>query len=152
MAGNPNCLSGLGVGVIGNESAEGAIAFHPSIWGGKRELETDPWPPNELRHAAHLENIHSYTVTHSWCDNFIPTSPSAERPARCASVTQAAAYDKFRFFSPLLEMLGLREVIRVTMTSDLFNAADSQTALLMLDSVGGSEWARFNFQCDGIAD
>lgn len=65
MAGNPNCLSGLCVGVIQNELAEGAIAFHPSIWGGKRELEKDPWLPNELRLAAHLGNIHSYTVTHS---------------------------------------------------------------------------------------
>lgn len=102
MAGNPNCLSGLCVG-----GKKGAPAFHPSIWGEKTELETDPWPPNELRLAAHLEKIHSYTVTHSWCDNFIPTSSTAEHPAGCASGTKAVAYNKFSFFPPLLEMLGL---------------------------------------------
>lgn len=105
----------------------------------KRELETDPWPPNELRLAAHLENIHSYMVTHSWCDNFIPTSSSEELPACCASVTQATVYNKFRlFFFLLLEMLGLWKAIRMTVTSDLFSVPDSQTALLMLDLVGVS--------------
>lgn len=121
-----------------------------NLGGKKRELETDPWPANELRLAAHLENIHSYTVTHSWCDNFIPTSSSAQRPACCASGTKKAAFNKFRvFFSPSLEMLGHRKAIRVTETSDLFNVADSQTALSML---GGSEWARFDFRRDGNPD
>lgn len=80
---------------------------HQSGGKRKRELETDPWPPNELRLAARLENIHSYTVTHSWCDNFIPPSFSAELSACCAVFTQAAAYNTFRVFFPFLEMLGL---------------------------------------------
>lgn len=40
----------------------------------------------------------------------------------------------------------------MTVTSDLFNVADSQTAVLMLDLVGGSEWAHFDLQRDGIAE
>lgn len=43
-------------------------------------------------------------------------------------------------------------MIQGAVTSDLFNVADSQTALLMLDLVGGSEWAHFDFQRNGIAD
>lgn len=128
------------------------LPFTHQSGGKKRELETDLWPPNELRLTARLENIHSYTVTHSWCDNFIPPSSSAEQCACCAVVTQAAAYNKFCFFFPLLEVLGLWKVIRGAVTPDLFNVADSQTALLMLDSVGGSEWAHFDSQRNWIVD
>lgn len=107
---------------------------HQSGGKRKRELETDPWPPNELRLAARLENIHSYTVTHSWCDNFIPPSFSAV----CMLRYPSCCVQQIQVFFPLLKMLGLWKVIRGAVTSDLFNVPDSDCSIDA--GLGGWEW------------
>lgn len=142
MAGNPNCLSGLCAEWFKTSWRKKLSPFTHQSQGGEGGIRDRPVSAERVTTRRLSRKI--FTAIRWLTLGVIISYRRLKQHAASMFPTRLPMTNSGYFFS-LLEMLGFWKAIQVAATFDLFNVADSQTAVLILGLVGWSEHgARWN--------